>query len=97
MKSYRVLVLRKQNKNIFAPLSSQKLEKEEIEIQIPSLRGPVDIYNPDYNWWATETELWDTVHRRGWNETLDCKLERLSKSYILIELKTCSPLPIPRS
>lgn len=47
---HRVLVLRKQNKNIFAPLSSQKLEKEEIEIQIPSLRSPVDIYNPDYNW-----------------------------------------------
>lgn len=79
MKSYRVLVLRKQNKNIFAPLSSQKLEKEEIEIQIPSLRSPVDIYNPDYNWEATETELWGTVHRKGWNETLDCKLERLRK------------------
>ena len=50
MKSYRVLVLRKQNKNIFAPLSSQKLEKEEIEIQILALRSPVDIYNLDYNW-----------------------------------------------
>lgn len=77
MKSYRVLVLRKQNKTIFAPLSSQKLGKEETEIQIPSWRSPVDIYNPDYSWWATETELWGTVHGRGWNETLDYKLEEI--------------------
>ena len=49
MKYYRLLALRDQNKNISGPTIFSETRKEEIEIQIPSSRTLVDIYNPAYN------------------------------------------------